>query len=93
MDSWNMPTPPPIPGSQNDSLARTSKSLPANNDLNQEHKFQAKTTPDKNNENHWNEMFFHLFFIVFLLKRNMKQVEQKVHFLFYKQRNFSSKTN
>ena len=35
-----------IPESQNDLLARGSKSLPANNCLSQEHKFQAKTTPD-----------------------------------------------
>ena len=49
MDSWNMP-PPLIPGSQNDSLARGSKSLPANNYLIQEYKFQAKTTPDNEEE-------------------------------------------
>ena len=49
MDSWNMP-PPLIPGSQNDSLPRGSKRLPANNYLTQEHKFQVKTTPDNEEE-------------------------------------------
>ena len=45
MDSWDMQS--PMPGSQNDLLARGSKSLPANNYLTQEHNFQAKTTDNE----------------------------------------------
>ena len=39
-----------MPGSQNDSLARGFKSLPANNYLIQEQKFQRKTTPGNEEE-------------------------------------------
>ena len=93
MDSWNMPTRPPFLGHRMIHWLEPLKAYQQIMILTRNTNSRLKQLLIRIMKTIEMKCFSIFFFIVFLLKRSMKQVEQKVHFLFYKQRNFSSKTN